>query len=71
MSGIKLVVFDIAGTIIEDHGEILRAFRTAADGERDSIRGSQPFSLAGYPPKLRNYGSSIAFPLVQLLDALL
>jgi phosphonatase-like hydrolase len=29
MSGIKLVVFDIAGTIIEDHGEILRAFRTA------------------------------------------
>jgi phosphonatase-like hydrolase len=29
MSGIKLVVFDIAGTIVEDHGEILRAFRTA------------------------------------------
>jgi phosphonatase-like hydrolase len=29
MSGIKLVVFDIAGTIIEDHGEVLRAFRTA------------------------------------------
>jgi phosphonatase-like hydrolase len=29
MSAIKLVVFDIAGTIIEDHGEILGAFRTA------------------------------------------
>ena len=32
MSGIKLVVFDIAGTIVEDHGEILRAFRTALTG---------------------------------------
>jgi phosphonatase-like hydrolase len=29
MTGIRLVVFDIGGTIIEDHGEILRAFRTA------------------------------------------
>jgi len=29
MSGIKLVVFDIAATIIEDHGEILGAFRMA------------------------------------------
>src|SRR3974390_2252813 len=29
MSGVKLVVFDIAGTIIEDHGEIIRAFAKA------------------------------------------
>jgi phosphonatase-like hydrolase len=29
MSRIKLVIFDIAGTIIEDHGEVLRAFRNA------------------------------------------
>ena len=30
MSGIKLVVFDIAGTIIEDHGEVIRAFARGA-----------------------------------------
>ncbi len=29
MSRIKLVVFDIAGTIIEDHGEVVRAFSKA------------------------------------------
>ena len=29
MSGIKLVVFDIAGTIIEDHGDVVRAFAKA------------------------------------------
>jgi len=29
MSGIKLVVFDIAGTIIEDHGDVVRAFANA------------------------------------------
>lgn len=29
MSRIKLVIFDIAGTIIEDHGEVVRAFATA------------------------------------------
>jgi phosphonatase-like hydrolase len=29
MSRIKLVVFDIAGTIIEDHGEVTRAFAKA------------------------------------------
>jgi phosphonatase-like hydrolase len=29
MSRIKLVVFDIAGTIIEDHGEVFRAFAKA------------------------------------------
>jgi len=29
MSAIKLVVFDIAGTIIEDHGEVVRAFSSA------------------------------------------
>jgi len=29
MSRIRLVVFDIAGTIIEDHGEVLRAFAKA------------------------------------------
>jgi phosphonatase-like hydrolase len=29
MSRIKLVVFDIAGTIIEDHGEVVRAFAKA------------------------------------------
>src|SRR5215468_3618282 len=29
MSGIKLVVFDIAGTIIEDHGEVIGAFARA------------------------------------------
>jgi phosphonatase-like hydrolase len=29
MPAIKLVVFDIAGTIIEDHGEVLRAFSLA------------------------------------------
>jgi phosphonatase-like hydrolase len=29
MSGIRLVVFDIAGTIIEDHGEVVRAFAKA------------------------------------------
>ena len=31
MPAIKLVVFDIAGTIIEDHGEVLRAFSLALD----------------------------------------
>ena len=48
MSGIQLVVFDIAGTIIEDHGEILRAFRTAlmengipfAEGELKKWKGA-------------------------------
>ncbi len=29
MPAIKLVVFDIAGTIIEDHGEVLRAYSLA------------------------------------------
>jgi phosphonatase-like hydrolase len=29
MCGIRLVVFDVAGTIIEDHGEVTRAFATA------------------------------------------
>ena len=29
MPGVKLVVFDIAGTIIEDHGEVARAFAKA------------------------------------------
>jgi phosphonatase-like hydrolase len=29
MSRIRLVVFDIAGTIIEDHGEVIRAFTKA------------------------------------------
>jgi phosphonatase-like hydrolase len=29
MSRIRLVVFDLAGTIIEDHGEVLRAFAKA------------------------------------------
>jgi phosphonatase-like hydrolase len=29
MSRIKLVVFDMAGTIIEDHGEVVRAFANA------------------------------------------
>jgi phosphoglycolate phosphatase len=29
MDPIKLVVFDIAGTIIEDHGEVVRAFSSA------------------------------------------
>ena len=29
MPRIKLVIFDIAGTIIEDHGEVVRAFATA------------------------------------------
>jgi len=29
MSRIKLVLFDIAGTIIEDHGEVVRSFATA------------------------------------------
>lgn len=38
MSAIKLVVFDIAGTIIEDHGEVARAFSAAL--EKNSI----PFS---------------------------
>jgi phosphonatase-like hydrolase len=29
MSAVKLAVFDIAGTIIEDHGEVVRAFSAA------------------------------------------
>jgi len=29
MSAIRLVIFDIAGTIIEDHGEVARAFSSA------------------------------------------
>jgi len=29
MSRVKLVVFDIAGTLIEDHGEVIRAFANA------------------------------------------
>lgn len=31
MSKIRLVVFDVAGTIIEDHGEVLHSFRLALD----------------------------------------
>lgn len=31
MSPIRLVVFDIAGTIIEDHGEVLTSFREALE----------------------------------------
>ena len=48
MSGIKLVVFDVAGTIVEDHGEILRALRTAlmengipfVEGELKKLKGA-------------------------------
>ncbi|HST11298.1 MAG TPA: HAD hydrolase-like protein, partial [Terriglobales bacterium] len=29
MAAIRLVVFDIAGTIVEDHGEVLQAFANA------------------------------------------
>jgi len=32
MNGIRLVVFDIAGTIVEDRGEVLCAFAEALDG---------------------------------------
>ena len=31
MDAIKLVIFDVAGTIVEDHGEVLRAFSTALE----------------------------------------
>jgi phosphonatase-like hydrolase len=31
MSAIKLVIFDIAGTIIEDHGEVVSAFSSALE----------------------------------------
>ena len=31
MSGVKLVIFDIAGTIIEDHGEVVSAFAAALE----------------------------------------
>ena len=31
MSGVKLVIFDIAGTIIEDHGEVVNAFATSLE----------------------------------------
>lgn len=31
MSRIRLVIFDIAGTIIEDHGEVLSSFRAALE----------------------------------------
>lgn len=41
---IKLVVFDVAGTIIEDHGEVLSAFRLALQqsgiGFADTWRGA-------------------------------
>jgi phosphoglycolate phosphatase len=48
MDPIKLVVFDIAGTIIEDHGEVLSSFRLAlqqngvrfAEDELQSWRGA-------------------------------
>jgi phosphonatase-like hydrolase len=36
MHSLRLVVFDIAGTIVEDHGEVLRAFANALD--RHGIR---------------------------------
>jgi phosphonatase-like hydrolase len=32
MDPIRLVIFDVAGTIIEDHGEVLDAFRQALEG---------------------------------------
>jgi phosphonatase-like hydrolase len=32
MSRIRLVVFDVAGTLIEDHGEVLDCFRRALEG---------------------------------------
>jgi phosphonatase-like hydrolase len=31
MNSIKLVVFDVAGTIVEDHGEVMEAFRSALE----------------------------------------
>jgi phosphoglycolate phosphatase len=34
MDSIKLVIFDIAGTIIEDHGEVVSAFAGALDKHR-------------------------------------
>jgi phosphonatase-like hydrolase len=34
MDAIKLVIFDIAGTIIEDHGEVVSAFAGALDKHR-------------------------------------
>jgi beta-phosphoglucomutase-like phosphatase (HAD superfamily) len=35
MDPIRLVIFDVAGTIIEDHGEVLNAFSQAL--ERNGI----------------------------------
>jgi|SRR5215469_10822 len=34
MASIKLVVFDIAGTIVEDHGDVVRAFAAALEKHR-------------------------------------
>jgi len=31
MTPIKLIVFDVAGTIVEDHGEVLQSFRAALE----------------------------------------
>jgi phosphoglycolate phosphatase-like HAD superfamily hydrolase len=31
MKSIKLIVFDVAGTIVEDHGEVMQSFRAALE----------------------------------------
>jgi phosphonatase-like hydrolase len=41
MSKIKLVIFDIAGTIIEDHGEVVRAFSRALEKNGIPFHGDE------------------------------
>lgn len=56
MAHIKLVIFDLAGTIIEDHGEVLRAFACAlrqncipfADDELKRWKGASKREVIGH-----------------------
>ena len=41
MPGVELVVLDMAGTTIEDHGEVLTAFKSAL--EKNRIQTSEDF----------------------------
>jgi phosphonatase-like hydrolase len=56
MSAIRLVIFDVAGTIIEDHGEVLTCFRraleengiTATESELSEWKGASKREVIGH-----------------------
>jgi phosphonatase-like hydrolase len=62
MAGIELVVFDIAGTIIEDHDEVLSAFRRALAANRIDVDESELKEWKGASKRevIRHFAASSA-----------